>query len=128
MTKKIEVPSVLFMGTKKRKNYLNLSTYRNAHFILLNNAKKEFKRLVKDEVLKLGNFKKIKPKYRYYIPRKADIGNINSVVEKFFLDAIVELGIIEDDDCYRVIGGDYEFVRIDREQPRCIITIEELEK
>ena len=31
-------------------------------------------------------YKKIKPVYRYYLPRKCDIGNVHAVLEKFFLD------------------------------------------
>ena len=114
-------------GKPKFSNALNLNFYRNAHYIFNDKAKKQFKELIKDQIEKSPKFKKIKPKYRYYLRSKADVGNVDSVVSKYFLDAFVELGKIEDDDCFQVIGGDHEFVDIDRENPRCEIEIEELE-
>jgi len=122
----ITVPCTWFVGVKKRKNYLNLNTYRNAHFIALNRSKKDYKEEIKEELNKLGVFKKIKPVYKYYLPRKCDIGNVHSILEKYFLDALVELGHIQDDDCTQVIGADYEFVEYDKKNPRCEIFIEEL--
>ena len=83
---KIIVPCTFFLGAKKRKNFLNLNTYRNAHFIALNNAKKQYKEVIQGELDKLSAFRMIKPQYRYYLPRKCDIGNVHAVLEKFFLD------------------------------------------
>jgi hypothetical protein len=122
----ITVPCTWFIGTAKRKNYLNLNVYRNCYFHSLNNAKKSYKMEIKKDVLKLPMYKKIKPVYRYYLPRKCDIGNVHAVLEKFFLDALVEFDRLEDDNCHQVIGADYEFVKMDKNQPRCEIEIREL--
>ena len=130
----IIVPALLMMktgrikktGKDKMQNALNLNFYRNAHYIFNDRAKKEFKQIVSDQINELNNFKKIKPVYRYYLKTKADIGNVHSIVEKYFLDALVEFGKINDDDCHQVIGADYEFVEIDRINPRCEIIIKEV--
>ena len=123
---KIIVPCTFFLGAKKRKNFLNLNTYRNAHFIALNNAKKQYKEVIQGELDKLSAIRMIKPHYRYYLPRKCDIGNVHAVLEQFFLDALVESGYLDDDDCKRVIGADYEFIEFDKDNPRCEIIIKEL--
>jgi len=113
-------------GKEKFSNALNINFYRNAHYIFNDRAKKEFKDIIRDDVSALPVFFKVKPVYKYYLRQKADVGNVHSVIEKYFLDALVELGKIPDDDCYQVTGADYEFAGIDRDNPRCEITIEEL--
>ena len=123
----ITVPVVLMIRTGRNKktkkdkfsNALNLNFYRNAHYIFNDRAKKQFKEIIAPQVRALDVYTKLKPTYRYYLARKADMGNVHSVVEKYFLDAIVEFGKIGDDDCYQVIGGDYEFVEVDKENARC---------
>lgn len=57
--------------------------------------------------------------------RKADVGNIYSVVEKFFLDTLVTLGRLPDDGPDYVIGASYEFAGFDTKDPRCEIEIME---
>lgn len=80
---------------------LNLNTYRNAHHMILNKAKINFKNellLTYPELLKL-KFNKVKITY-IIIPHDKqlfDTKNIESIVDKFFCDALVESGIIPDD-------------------------------
>lgn len=126
MISKITVPAYMKIG---KKNHLNLNTYRNLHYQSLNTGKKKFKDLVKWDVLKLPLFTEpIKVNYLYFLrdKRLVDVGNINSVLEKYFLDALVELGRLKDDNYNYVIGGSYLFGGIDKENPRCEITIEEV--
>ena len=130
----ITTPAVLMIRTGKNKktgkeqfkNALNLNFYRNAHYIFNDRAKKQFKEIIAHQIRALDIYTKLKPTYRYYIARKADMGNIHSIVEKYFLDALVECGKINDDSCYDVIGGDYEFVIVDKENPRCEIELKEI--
>jgi len=57
--------------------------------------------------------------------RLFDVGNVGSVVEKFFLDALVEFGKLEDDNylfCPEVI---YQFGSVDKLNPRIEVHINE---
>ena len=86
---------------------LNLNTYRNACYHVLNQAKINFKNellLTYSELLKL-KFNKVKITY-IIIPHNKqlfDTKNIESIVDKFFCDALVECGIIPDDN-YTVVS------------------------
>ena len=130
----ITTPAVLMIRTGKNKktgkeqfkNALNLNFYRNAHYIFNDRAKKQFKEIIAHQIRALDIYTKLKPTYRYYIARKADMGNIHSITEKYFLDALVEFSKISDDSCYDVIGGDYEFMMVDKENPRCEIELKEI--
>ena len=64
----------------------------------------------------------VKVQYRYYLQRKADVGNFHAIVEKFFLDSLVELGRLPADDVQYVIGANYTFAGYDPKNPRCEIT------
>ena len=65
----------------------------------------------------------IKLRCRYFLKREADIGNIHSVVEKYFLDALVESHRLPDDGPRYVVGANYEFAGFDVKNPRCEIEI-----
>jgi len=88
---------------------LNLNTYRNAHYHVLSDAKINFKNellTTNPELLKL-KFNKVKITYTI-IPndkRLFDTKNIESIVDKFFCDALVESGIIPDDNYNYVSYG-----------------------
>lgn len=127
MIHKITVPAYMNVG---KKNHLNLNTYRNLHYHGLNAGKKKFKNLIKGDVLKLPVFEKpVILSYKYFLRdrRLVDVGNINSVLEKYFLDALVELKRLKDDNWKFVVGGGYLFGGIDKDNPRCEITIEEVD-
>lgn len=116
--------------TKKKSFYLNLNQYRNAHFHTLNNAKIAFKEIMASEILKLPKLGKISIRYVLY-PRTAaemDVANTCSIVDKFFCDALVELGIIVDDNYKFLPKVTFEFGEIDKMNPRVEAHIEELEQ
>ena len=126
MTANITIPCYMNVG---RKNHLNLNTYRNLHYQSLNSGKKKYKNLVKADVMELPVFENpIVLKYKYFLRdrRLVDVGNINSVVEKYFLDALVELGRIKDDNYNYVVGAGYLFGGIDKDNPRCEVEIKQL--
>jgi hypothetical protein len=85
-----------------KKFQLNLNYYRNAHYQVLNKAKIQFKNnLIYEypELACMGQASEIFIEYTV-VPnnkRKFDTGNLISIVEKFFLDALVDSGVIEDD-------------------------------
>jgi len=81
---------------------LNLNYYRNAHYQVLNKAKVKFKENVFSkypEIKSMGQAYEISLEYTVvpHNKRKFDTGNLISIVEKFFLDALTESGIIADD-------------------------------
>jgi hypothetical protein len=107
LTKKFIVDDSILAGTKWFP--LNLNTYRNAHYQVLNNAKKNFKEILYAEYPELFKIRAQKVEVSYnIIPHnriKFDTMNVISIVDKFFLDAIVEAGCIPDDNYHYVTYG-----------------------
>lgn len=113
--------------SKKNKFILNLNNYRNTHFYSLNTAKREYKALI-SHLLKGQSFKMpIQITYCYYpkTKRKTDLGNVLSVHQKFFEDALTELKCIPDDDYTQIIQSTFTFGTVDPENPRVDIFITE---
>ena len=144
MTRTIVLPIRIEMGTykkstktkkvgdKKKPFALNLNVYRNAYHHQLNDSKIAYKKIVKDE-LELRDIEpfgknKIHVIYKLFLgtKRKADLGNILPIVQKYFEDAFVELGYIEDDNYSYIPKVSYEFGGVDKNNERVEITIEEI--
>ena len=108
---------------KKKKILVWLNWYRNAHYFEVNKVKKIYHQIVKE---KAGNIKieeRIYLIYKVYIKNKrTDYHNIRSIIEKFFLDWLVENLNIKDDS-FDYVGGDECEVFIDKENPRIEIEI-----
>lgn len=103
---------------------LNLNTYRNLHFQINNQAKHHYRSLMRNQIEGITSIIwPIKLRCRYFLKRECDIGNIHSVVEKYFLDALVELKRLPDDGPRYVVGANYEFAGYDTKNPRCEIEI-----
>lgn len=89
------------VGLSSRKDWiLNLNNYRNAHYMILNKAKVNFKNLVSLDIQKLPRFATIETiEYTLYrgTKRHCDVANICSIVDKFFCDALVEAEKLPDD-------------------------------
>lgn len=116
----------------KKKFILNLNNYRNTHFHVLNKSKVVYTEQVKSILASISTLKydKIALSYTLYPKdrRRKDVSNICSIVDKYFSDALVEMGVIPDDDYEHVIGVQYLFGSIDKDNPRVeveIIPIEE---
>lgn len=109
--------------TKKDKTILvGMNWYRNAHFLVSNKVKHHYHDLVSKQI---GNskFNKIKLIYKVYVGRKNTDGhNIRAVIEKFFLDSLVEGGNIKDDSIDYVVGDSSEYY-LDKDNPRIEIEI-----
>lgn len=112
--------------TKKDKNVLvGLNAYRNWHHNVSNTVKHHYHDLVKNLVG--GNkFNRIFIKYWVYVSRKNTDGhNIRAVIEKFFVDGLVECGAIKDDSIDYLIGDSSIYLQ-DKENPRIEIEITEV--
>lgn len=119
--------------TKKGYFNLNLNVYRNAHYMTLNKAKVTFKEIVSPFLVQIPRLKSCKLRYTLYpkTNRLCDIANICSIVDKFFCDAFVETGHLEDDNYTFLKSIEYCIGSVDTENPRVdveIIPIEPVEK
>ena len=124
------VPLYLIRGKKKPKNYwLNLNSYRNWKHFLNNDLKIQFKKEIEQNLAAYDPIiGKISITYTFYYPdvRRRDIGNNLAVISKFTEDALVEAGIIPDDDYKTIVSIKGIFGGIDKENPRCEVSIEEV--
>jgi hypothetical protein len=55
--------------------------------------------------------------------REFDLGNVCSIVQKFTDDALVELGLLEDDNYKIITEVNYRFGCVDKENPHCELDI-----
>lgn len=118
------------LASKVKHFVLNLNQYRNTHYRVLNTCKINYKELMAEQIKKAPKFKKVICLYKVYAPNKRsfDLGNVCSVHEKFFEDAFVELGKLEDDNIDYIPLVIYMGCGIDRENPRVEIEVLELNK
>lgn len=104
---------------------LNLNIYRNAHYQTLNKVKTSFQEQVAPLLKNLPPLQQVSLSYELYPQshRLCDVANICSVVDKFFSDALVNLGYIADDNYQHVLGVQYLFGSVDSKNPRVEVTI-----
>jgi len=95
-----------YVKVGNKKIALNLNTYRNLHHQVNNKAKQIFKRNLLAEYPELATIKAYGVNINYVIYpnnyRKFDTMNVISIVDKYFMDALVEIGCIPDDDYQHV--------------------------
>lgn len=93
----------LSKSPRAKRYALNLNNYRNWHYQVSNKIKVKYKELVKSELTELnvkqGQLDNKQIIYTLYwaTKRKVDISNVLCIVDKFFCDAVVELGYLTDD-------------------------------
>lgn len=129
-------PLDIQVGFSKKKNkptlfILNLNQFRNLHYRLLNIAKIKYKELLTNQIQeaietvgKLDKLTKISLKIYKGDRRRFDVGNICSIHEKFIEDAMVELGLLPDDNNKIIPKVIYEVGEVDPDNPRVEVTIE----
>lgn len=120
----------LKVPVSKNKDFtLNLNVYRNAHYQVTNKAKIAYKESIMSQIRDLPKFDKISLRLTLFpkTNRKTDIDNICAIHSKFFLDALVELGKLPDDNYDYVDEITFMFGGVDKEQPRVAIQIKEKE-
>lgn len=122
--KTVSLPLFVLINKQLRKKWLTLNQYNQWHYRTKGNCKIKFT----NDILHLLDFKvvgKIKIEYDYYAPdkRKRDLMNVVSVVDKFFQDALVNAGCIEDDNLSVVREVTCRFIEVDKQNPRLEATI-----
>lgn len=106
---------------------LNLNQYRNAHFRVLNPAKVNFEILARGLIRrqKIPKLNQVSLEYVFFpgSRQRRDTNNVCSIVDKFFSDALVSAGIIEDDNYNFIVDSRFRFGQIDKLNPRVTVTI-----
>ena len=107
---------------------VGMNLYRNAHHFLQNNMKKHFQSLVIEQLPPVVEvIQKFTVNYKlYYKSPVCDASNIVALIEKFYLDAIKEHGLIIDDNVNYHISSSWEVISQDKVNPRIEITLKEL--
>lgn len=111
---------------KPREMILNMNVYRNTHYRILNIVKARYVDVMEEQINKID---KILPPieliYTYHpgSNRSCDVTNVCSIHSKFFLDSLVELGKLEDDNYKFVPKEIFRIGNVDKENPRVEIVI-----
>lgn len=107
----IETFMPLYIEIGKRKHHINLNNYRNWHYQLSNNIKKEYKSVVTNKLRRFDGIKFDTIEIEFTMhrgdTRKVDRSNVLSIHEKFFCDALVELGFLPDDNDNYILKTTY---------------------
>lgn len=116
------------LATKLKSWILNLNQYRNTHFRTLNTVKINYKECMRSQIATGPKYNRIATIYTVYPPNKRlfDIGNVCCIHQKFFEDALVELGKLPDDNYNYIPTVIYQFGGIDTNNPRVEIEVIEL--
>lgn len=111
--------------TKKTYFSINLNSYRNAHYQTLNKAKIIFKEMISPFLGSVPFINSCKLIYVLFPKSKhlQDVSNICSVADKFFCDAMTELGKWSDDNYTVVKEVTYRFGAVDKDNPRVEVYI-----
>lgn len=121
---KITMPLVLYLPRKTKKDKrvaLSLSTYRNLHYMVSNQAKKIYKDIVKEKIIDWNLWNTIKYHILFYknSKRRVDLDNWTCIQEKFMNDALVELWHIKEDNTDHIIEIKKTYWGLDRWNWRC---------
>ncbi len=124
----IIIKSPLSVPISKGKLFkLGLNQYRNTHYRTLNTAKINYKAIMAEQIQKLPKMESVEIFYRLYpgTRHKSDLDNIISVHAKFFQDALVEFGILPEDNYTVITGSAQSFGEVDKDDPRVEIMVVE---
>lgn len=114
--------------SKNKKFILNLNNYRNAHYRILSISKKIYTEDLLEKIKDLPKFSDVVSlEYVYYAKskRRLDVSNPCSIIDKFTCDALVKAEIIKDDSSKQIKKVVYRFGGVDKDNPRCVLTIQE---
>lgn len=116
--------------SSKKKFIFNINNYRNGHFFVLNKAKQLLKEFIQPQLINIPKLNKIRLRYTLFKNdnRKCDVNNICTVADKFFCDALVEAGKLEDDNYDYLPLSVFRWGGIDKDNPRIEVEIKDISK
>lgn len=104
------------------------NAYRNWHYFLKNKVKQHYHHLVAAQVTSIRIEGQYELEIQVYLKNpNADASNVASRIEKFTLDALQECGVVVNDNSKYHIGTTWKFMGIDKEAPRCVVTLHEVQ-
>jgi len=112
-----------------KKHWLTMNNYRNWHYQTADSTKKKFKEAVKPQILALPDLTAlwgvIHLHYILYPPNRQtrDLMNAVAIIDKYFSDALVELGKLTDDDLDNIRSLSCNAENIDKANPRMEVVI-----
>lgn len=109
----------------KKKFYLNLNQYRNAHHFTLSKAKLNFHAIVKPTIEHLPALGQIRMLYTLFTGSNqlVDTANVCCIVDKFFSDVLVSAEKIVDDNRDIVLEVAFRYGGVDKHAPRVEVWI-----
>jgi len=118
----IDLPRV---RSKDKRVYLNLNTYRNLHYLVNNQVKKAYLEAIREQVTGKVIVTPVEITYRVLkgSKRRLDKMNVISVVSKYLLDALTEMGCWTDDNDDFIKTETILPTEYDKENPRVEIII-----
>lgn len=133
----ITVTCPLFIDLPRKRGpakriHLSQNVIRNAHFQIQNAVKHAIKELVWRQLsdsfqgIRLNEPVELEIKLFKDKSRRADLSNFCSIIDKYATDALVEYGIISDDNMKVLKKVTYIFGGFDDANPRAEITIREM--
>lgn len=115
---------------KKIKTFLmSMNWYRNAHYQLECKIKRKYHQLIKRRLkgVKSQMTGFVKVSYNlYYKNSQSDLMNVISIIDKYLMDALQELSIIENDNVKNYVECVIKVAGEDKENPRVEIIVEEI--
>lgn len=112
-----------------KKFWLTMNNYRNWHYQICNNTKVLFKKKIDPQIKALPDLTALwGPVAFHYVlfepdKRSRDLMNYVSVIDKYFQDALVEAGKLEDDNLSFVPTIKCKVGQLDKVNPRMEVTI-----
>lgn len=112
-------------GSIGKEFILNLNNYRNAYFRTLNQSKIMYKKAIVEQLQDKPRYNRVAIIYQVFKGdnRRYDIGNVLSIHQKYFEDALVETGKLPDDKASNIPMVLYTDGGIDRDNPRVEIKV-----
>lgn len=125
----LKLPMRMKVNKRGEVESLNLNAYRNLHFYQLSYQKNAFHNTMKPLLSGLPKLGKVKLHYEIHPKSKGrlDTMNVGSIVDKYFSDALVEAGVITDDDYTNVVFNSFCFGSVCPQDPHVLVTITETE-
>ena len=118
------------LKNKTKYSPVNLNVYRNTHYFTNNTMKKNYREIMKQQILTLPQFDCIKVEYELNpkTKRLSDLDNMLSIQSKFFLDALVTFKRIPDDNFLCVPEEVFKLGKVNKDNPHVKITITKIRK
>ena len=115
---------------KNKRVFANMNGYKNFPHRLNTAVKDEYKRIIWEQLSDVREElnSPIQVTFNLYVNDKerCDLANICPVIEKYIDDAIVEYGLLRDDNVKYLKRIVYEFKGVDKSFPRCEVTYESM--